>query len=80
MGETSTRYCQASMAGEAMMPKATVNLISSGTRANMSKTGASESDIDRIFGWNESWYRKKMQLHYAGREDRVKRAKYTAYV
>ena len=49
-------------------------------RANMSKTGASESDIDRIFGWNESWYRKKMQLHYAGREDRVKRAKYTAYV
>jgi hypothetical protein len=49
-------------------------------RKSMNLTGASETDIDRMFGWNEAWYRKKMQLHYAGRDDRVKRAKITAYV
>ena len=43
-------------------------------------TGATDVDIDRMFGWNEAWYRKKMRLHYAGRDDRVKRAKITSYV
>ena len=46
-------------------------------RQTMSETGATETDIDRMFGWCEAWYRKKMQLHYAGRDDRVKRAKIT---
>ena len=49
-------------------------------RQTMSETGASETDIDRMFGWCEAWYRKKMQLHYAGRDDRVKRAKITSHV
>ena len=49
-------------------------------RQTMSETGATETDIDRMFGWCEAWYRKKMQLHYAGRDDRVKRAKITSHV
>ena len=49
-------------------------------RQTMSETGASDTDIDRMFGWCEAWYRKKMQLHYAGRDDRVKRAKITSHV
>jgi hypothetical protein len=49
-------------------------------RQTMRETGATETDIDRMFGWCEAWYRKKMQLHYAGRDDRVKRAKITSHV
>ena len=49
-------------------------------RKTMHITGATEIDIDRMFGWNEAWYRKKMQLHYAGRDERVKRTKITSYV
>ena len=44
------------------------------------RNGASEVEIDRMFGWNEAAYRKVMQLHYAGRDERVKRAKITSHV
>ena len=43
-------------------------------------SGASEIEIDRMFGWNESAYRKVMQLHYAGRHERVKRKYITGYM
>ena len=49
-------------------------------RATMKETGVSEVDIDRFFGWLEHHYEKLMQLHYAGREDRVKRASVTRKV
>ena len=43
-------------------------------------TGATEVDIDLFFGWQEAFYKKLMQLHYAGRMDRVKRARVTMRV
>ena len=49
-------------------------------RASMLETGASEVDIDRFFGWLDAHYEKLMQLHYAGREDRVKRSRVTMKV
>ena len=44
-------------------------------RATMEQTGASVIDIDRYFGWLEHHYENAalMQLHYAGREERVTR-------
>jgi hypothetical protein len=42
-------------------------------------TGCSEDDIDESFGWNEAANRKRQQLHYAGRSERVKRARITEY-
>ena len=47
-------------------------------RDSMSETGVSEIDIDLFFGWLEKQYEKLMQLHYKGREDRVKRAAVTS--
>ena len=48
-------------------------------RKTMDQTGSSETDIDRMFGWNENYYKKRMQLHYAGRAARVRRAKITSF-
>ena len=48
-------------------------------RKTMDQTGSSETEIDRMFGWNEKYYEKKMQLHYAGRAARVKRARITCF-
>ena len=36
-------------------------------RETMATTGATEQDIDIIFGWLESYYSQKMQLHYQSR-------------
>ena len=48
----------------------------------MSRTGASEMDIDVLFGWNEAERLKKMQLHYQGldQQQRVQMAKVTMMV
>ena len=43
-------------------------------------SGATEVEIDRMFGWNEAMYRRVMQLHYAGRHERVKRKMITGYM
>jgi hypothetical protein len=45
-------------------------------RETRAQTGASEMDIDVVFGWNEAERRKNMQLHYQGldRVQRVRRA------
>ena len=49
-------------------------------RAHMSETGASEADIDLLFGWREKFYSEQMQIHYAGlaRSDRLKKARVTS--
>ena len=46
----------------------------------MSVTGATEEDIDIIFGWQEAFYSHKMQLHYRDRFDRVRRAAVTSMI
>ena len=43
-------------------------------RQTREQTGASEQDIDLVFGWQEAFYNAKMQLHYEGPFDRVRRA------
>ena len=49
-------------------------------RDNRHRSGATEVEIDRMFGWNEAAYRKVMQLHYAGRHERVARMLITGYM
>ena len=49
-------------------------------RQSMSATGASEQDIDLIFGWNERLYSQKMQVHYESKFDREKRKVVTRMV
>ena len=49
-------------------------------RQSRGETGASDVDIDLFFGWMEAFYRKLMQLHYAGRNERVARNRVTMMV
>jgi len=49
-------------------------------RETQGETGATTVDIDLFFGWQEAFYRKQMQIHYAGRGDRVKRSRVTMMV
>ena len=44
-------------------------------RDSMETTGATSVDIDLYYGWHEKMHSKDMQLHYAGRPDRVKRSR-----
>ena len=39
-------------------------------RQTMHLTGATERDIDLVFGWKEAFYSKEMQLHYESSFDR----------
>ena len=41
-------------------------------------SGASEQDIDMIFGWLEAMYSHRMQLHYESRFDRTRRSMVTS--
>ena len=47
-------------------------------RHTMHLTGASERDIDMIFGWNEHLYKAMMQLHYESNIRRDARSKVTS--
>ena len=49
-------------------------------RATMEQTGASKEDLDDMFGWKQSERAKDMQLHYAGRAHRAKRALVTMMI
>ena len=49
-------------------------------RATMERTGATEQDIDLIFGWNEKMYSHKMQCHYETRFNRDRRYRVTMYL
>ena len=47
-------------------------------RQTMNITGATERDIDIIFGWNEALYHSMMQLHYESNLQREKRCVVTS--
>ena len=47
-------------------------------RDTMHITGATERDIDLVFGWNEAMYRAIMQLHYESNTQRDRRAMVTS--
>ena len=51
-------------------------------RETAPRSGASDMDIDILFGWNEAQRKKDMQLHYQGldRAQRVQRARVTMYL
>ena len=51
-------------------------------RESMITSGATDMDIDILFGWNEAQRKKDMQLHYAGldRAQRVQRARVTMFM
>ena len=49
-------------------------------RASMQETGASKEDLDDMFGWNQAERAKDMQVHYAGRLERSKRARVTMMI
>ena len=47
-------------------------------RHTMHLTGATERDIDMLFGWNEHLYKSMMQLHYESNIQRDGRSKVTS--
>ena len=47
-------------------------------RHTMHLTGATERDIDLLFGWSEYLYKKVMQLHYESNMDRDRRSRVTS--
>ena len=47
-------------------------------RETMHLTGATEQDIDIIFGWLEAFYSQKMQVHYQSRFTRTRRCAVTS--
>ena len=47
-------------------------------RQTMHITGATERDIDMVFGWKEAFYSKEMQLHYESSFDRERRCMVTS--
>ena len=49
-------------------------------RATMALTGATEQDIDMIFGWLEAFYSRKMQIHYQSDFDRERRCAVTRLI
>ena len=49
-------------------------------REKRHETGATEQDIDLVFGWQEAFYTAKMQLHYEGIFDRVRRSAVTSLI
>ena len=49
-------------------------------RQTMETTGASEQDIDITFGWMESFYSAKMQMHYETKLKREKRSAVTRLI
>jgi hypothetical protein len=49
-------------------------------RATMARSGASEQDIDLVFGWMEKMYSQRMQYHYETRFNRDKRYRVTMFL
>ena len=47
-------------------------------RLAMATTGATEEDIDVIFGWMEAFYSQKMQRHYESQPARERRSVVTS--
>ena len=49
-------------------------------RQTRGQTGATERDIDLVFGWQEAMYAATMQLHYESIDDVVRRAAVTSLI
>ena len=49
-------------------------------RATMARSGASEQDIDLVFGWQENMYSQRMQYHYETRFNRERRYRVTMFL
>jgi len=49
-------------------------------RATMAKSGATEQDIDLVFGWLEEMYSHRMQFHYETRFNRDRRYRVTMFL
>ena len=49
-------------------------------RATMAETGATEQDIDLLFGWMEAFYSQKMQIHYEAKFVRERRCRVTSLI
>ena len=49
-------------------------------RSTMARSGVSEQDIDRVFGWREAEYSHRMQYHYETRFNRDRRYRVTMYL
>ena len=49
-------------------------------RQSRESTGATERDIDIVFGWQEALYSAQMQLHYESHFDRERRAAVTSQI
>ena len=49
-------------------------------RATMARSGATEQDIDLLFGWMESFYSQKMQVHYEAKFVRERRCRVTSLI
>ena len=47
---------------------------------SMEVTGVSKDLIDEFFGWKQALRAKDMQMHYAGRQERARRAKVTMMI
>ena len=46
----------------------------------MVRSGVSEQEIDLVFGWQEAFYSRKMQIHYETRFNRDRRYRVTMYL
>ena len=46
----------------------------------MERSGATEQDIDIVFGWQERLYSQKMQMHYESTFKRERRVCVTKYM
>ena len=46
----------------------------------MGRSGASEQDIDLVFGWMENMYSQRMQYHYETRFNRERRYRVTMFL
>ena len=51
--------------------------VRDGGRRDTRRLRATEGDIDDQFGWDQKNRKKQSQLHYHGRDDRMKRARVT---
>ena len=49
-------------------------------RHTMGRSGVTEQDIDRVFGWLEHMYSQRMQYHYETLFNRARRYRVTMYL
>ena len=63
--------------GGRLLDRASLFVADTVARATREATGASEEDIDLVFGWQEALYSAKMQRHYETKFNRERRTAVT---